>query len=183
MTRNLGLLEAETLAGSLRPFLAVKFEFESGDLNLWGGIGDITLFGETYIGTGDLLRLEPAGETDDLRAEGSTFTLSGVNSAIVSIALQEGYQGRPATLFIGALNADGTKVADPRPINKGRMDVMQITDQGETATVSLTVESELRAFERATSRRYTPEDQKIDFPNDLGLDFIPSLQDVDLVWG
>ena len=71
----------------------------------------------------------------------------------------------------------------PKAIGRGAMDVMSISDQGDTATVTLTVESELRAFERAPDRRFTPEDQKIDFLNDKGLDFIPALQDVDIRWG
>lgn len=183
MTRDLGLFEAESLAASLRPFMAVKFEFESGPVRYWGGIGDLAIFGETYLGTGTLLRLEPAVETDDLRAEGARYVLTGVDPAIVSIALQETYTGRPATLFIGGLGSDGKAIADPTEISSGRMDIMNISVDGETATVELTVESELAAFERAPNRRYTPEDQKIDFPNDKGLDFIPKLQDTDLVWG
>ena len=183
MTRGLNAsFEAELLMEEFRPFLAAKFEFDGGDVRLWSGIGDKTILGETYTGAGDLLTLSAAGETDDLRAEGSRYTLSGVNAAIISLALQEPYQGRPVTLYIGALNASGAPIADPQAINKGRMDVMQISDQGETATIELTVESELRALERAPERRYTPEDQKIDFPLDKGLDFIPRLQDVDVVW-
>lgn len=183
MTRTLpGALESATLTQKLRPFLAVKFEFDSGDLLLWSGLGNMTLFGETYIGAGDLIQLSAAGETEDLRAEGARYVLSGVNPAIISLALQEPYQGRPATLYIGALDASGQPISDPAPISSGRMDVMRITDMGETAEVELTVESELRAFERASERRYTPEDQKIDFPLDKGLDFIPRLQDVDVVW-
>ena len=184
MTRDIdAALQAETLATSLRPFLAAKFEFDSGDLRVWSGLGDLTLFSEVYIGAGDLITLSAAGETSDLRAEGARYVLSGVNAAIISLALQEAYQGRPATLYLGALTAAGALVSDPAPISKGRMDVMQIVDQGETAEITLTVESELRAFEKAPERRYTPEDQKIDFPNDLGLDAIPALQDTDVQWG
>lgn len=184
MSRDLpAALETETLAPSLRPFLAAKFEFDGGNLNVWSGIGDLPLFSETYIGAGDLIRLSAAGETDDLRAEGSRYILSGVNSAIISLALAEPYQGRPATLYLGALDATGAPVSDPKALTRGKMDVMRISDLGETAEIELTVESELRAFDRASERRYTPEDQKIDYPADLGLDFIPALQDVDIQWG
>ena len=30
---------------------------------------------------------------------------------------------------------------------------------------------------------YTLEDQKIDFPNDIGFEFIPDLQDKEITWG
>ena len=63
------------------------------------------------------------------------------------------------------------------------MDVMTITDTGDSISISLTVESELRALEKPSERRYTPEDQKIDYPFDKGFDFVPRLQDVQINWG
>jgi len=38
-------------------------------------------------------------------------------------------------------------------------------------------------LERARVRRYTPEDQKINFPNDKGLDFVSDLTDKVVQWG
>jgi hypothetical protein len=35
---------------------------------------------------------------------------------------------------------------------------------------------------RPKTRRYTGEDQKIDFPSDLGFDFVPELQDQQIIW-
>jgi hypothetical protein len=47
----------------------------------------------------------------------------------------------------------------------------------------LTAESRLIDLERSRERRYTSEDQKIDYPNDKGLEFIADLQDKEIVWG
>ena len=63
------------------------------------------------------------------------------------------------------------------------MDTMGIEDTGDTANISLTAESRLIDLERSRERRYTSEDQKIDYPNDKGLEFIADLQDKEIVWG
>jgi len=65
----------------------------------------------------------------------------------------------------------------------GRMDTMSIKDSGDTANISLTAESRLIDLERSRERRYTSEDQKIDYPNDKGLEFIADLQNQEIVWG
>ena len=72
---------------------------------------------------------------------------------------------------------------NPFTIFDGIMDKMDIQDSGETATITVHCESALIALQNAKERRYTSEDQKIDFPNDLGLDFVPSIQDLNIVWG
>ena len=52
------------------------------------------------------------------------------------------------------------------------MDVMTVEDDGADAQISVTAESKLIDLERSRARRYTSEDQKIDYPNDKGLDFM-----------
>ena len=63
------------------------------------------------------------------------------------------------------------------------MDTMVIADEAETASLSITLENRLVDFERARVRRYTSEDQKIDFPNDKGLEFVADLQEKEILWG
>ena len=63
------------------------------------------------------------------------------------------------------------------------MDLMSIDDSGDTANINVTAESRLIDLDRTRERRYTSEDQKIDFPNDKGLEFIADLQDKEIVWG
>ena len=38
-------------------------------------------------------------------------------------------------------------------------------------------------LKRSRERRYTHDDQQIDFPGDLGFEFVPKLQELNLVWG
>ena len=60
---------------------------------------------------------------------------------------------------------------------------MTITDSGDTSTIKVTVENRLIEFERSRQRRYTSEDQKIDYPNDKGLEFVAEIAEKEIVWG
>jgi hypothetical protein len=74
-------------------------------------------------------------------------------------------------------------VADPVLQFEGRLDVPAIEDGEDTATIAISYESELIDLERARERRYTPEDQAIDYPGDLGFAYVAALQDAQITWG
>lgn len=167
----------------IRPFLLVKLAFDSGDLNLWTGYGDLSWGGDTYTGAGDLLGMEAIEETAEVRSTGVALQLSGVPSSLISLALNEDYQGRPATLWLGAFDASGAIISDPYQLFKGAMDVMEPVDEGDTARFTLMVESRLIDLRKPRPRRYTAEDQKITFPDDKGFDQVTAIQNVEIVWG
>lgn len=168
-------------ADSLQPFLAVDLDFDSGNVRMWNGYGDLVIDGESYIGAGTLLAISSIEETGEIAARGVTMTLSGISSEIISVALAENYQNRAARIYIGSLAEDGS--ASSYQLFGGRLDVMTIEESGETATVSATAESRLIDLERPRARRYTSEDQKSLYPGDLGLDYVNDLQDKTLDWG
>jgi hypothetical protein len=74
-------------------------------------------------------------------------------------------------------------VADPFLAFEGRFDVPEILDEGETAVITASGESRLIDLDRVRARRYTDEDQKLDFPNDLGFEYVPKIQDKEIFWG
>lgn len=174
--------EAEIEASALKPCILVKAEFDSGDLRLWSGLTEITYNAEAYTGAGNLLSVSAVQETQDLKANNVNFGLSGIPSSLVSIALSEDYQGRRITAWFGVLNDSGL-ISDPYKIFSGFMDVMSLSDGGETAEITLSAENELIELRDAKERRYTPEDQKIDYPNDKGFEFVPTIQDRIVTWG
>lgn len=161
----------------------VKLEFDGGDVLLWTGLGNKTLNGDVYVGGGGLLSISPAQEIQSIEATSANISLSGIPSNLVGVALTEQYQDRPATIFMALFDSSGTIINDPTIIFKGRMDVMNIDVQADSTTIIVKCENELIDLRRPNNRRYTPEDQKIDFPNDKGLNFVSSLQDDELRWG
>lgn len=176
-------MQAVATADLVRPIYLVKMEFDSGDVNLWSGMGSLTFGGDTYLGAGDLLSIGSVTESSDLSATGISINLAGIKQSLVSIARDEPYQGRNITLYLGALDDSGDIIASPVVMFNGFMDVMGISDSGETSTISITAENKLISFERTSVRRFTAEDQKIDYPNDKGFEYVAKIQEKEIIWG
>ena len=65
----------------------------------------------------------------------------------------------------------------------GRTDQPTIEMDGSTATISINCENRLVEMNVAVDRRLTNEDQQLDHPGDRGLEFVASIQDVQVYWG
>lgn len=138
---------------------------------------------ETYTGAGDLISVSGFAETSDLSAQGISLTLSGMDATIVQEARDEDYQGNQVRLRLGAFDEGGAPIDVPFEVFDGFMDVMTISDEGETSTVSLTAENKLIRLQRSNERRYTAEDQKIKHPTDKGFEFVTKIQQQEIQWG
>lgn len=163
-------------------FYAVDLAFDSSNIRLWTGYGDKTINSNTYTGSGNLLTIDGLEEASDLSARGTTLTLNGLDSTIVTYALTEEYQGRLVTIYWGVGN-------NTVEVFSGFMDKMTIQDSAEGATIQLTVESRLIALERPNVRRYTRESHagvrtaKSLSGSDTFFDWVTKLQDKQIVWG
>ena len=163
-------------------FYAVDLAFDSSNIRLWTGYGDKTINSNTYTGSGNLLTIDGLEEASDLSARGTTLTLNGLDSTIVTYALTEEYQGRLVTIYWGVGN-------NTVEVFSGYMDKMTIQDSAEGATIQLTVESRLIALERPNVRRYTRESHagvrtaKSLSGSDTFFDWVTKLQDKQIVWG
>lgn len=184
MSRSLtSAMQSAVTADLVRPITLVQCAFDSGNLNLWNGIGNLTVDSVDYVGAGTLLSISAISESAELTANGITVALSGVTEPLISKARDEDYQGRELKVLLGIINEDGTVSVDPVVVFSGFMDTMVLNDGGETATIQVTVENRLIEFERTRVRRYTAEDQKIDYPNDKGLEFVAEMAEKEIVWG
>ena len=188
MSRGLSSgMEIVALAQEVKPLVLVEALFDSNAptsyIYLWNGIGDLAHDSKTYLGAGDLLSISSIEETVELRASGITLQLSGIGDPLLSKAKTEDYQGRELTVKLGAFSATNTIVTDPVIVFSGFMDTMTIQDDGTTGTIALTVENRLIEFEKARVRRFTDNDQRIDYPNDDGLEYVSQIQEKAIVWG
>lgn len=281
----------------IAPAVTVEALFDTGYLRFWSGYGDLVIDGNTFLGAGEILNVQPTSESQSVRANGATVQLTGISTVLVSVALNEPCQGRPINIkmiflpsdaieYIDMLvtvassklviervsqdaiyvkegetyrfdqsdssnathnlrvstTSDGTHgggsqytsgwtevgtagsagaynqwvvpsglagtnpimyyycenhsgmggtvyvsndraIHDPFIVFDGFMDKMSIQDTGETATIGVACESALIALQNSKERRYTAEDQKVDFPTDEGFEFVPEIQDLVIVWG
>lgn len=182
MSRDLTTAVAnEVEAAEVQPFLLFEGEFVSGYIRAWSGIGDLVWNSQTWTGTGTLLSISDIQETSDGSAQGITATLSGVPSALISIALQDVRQGASGKIWLGFFN-NGI-IDDPILLFEGRLDVPVINESGETASISISYESRLIDLQRQREHLYTDKDQQGLFAGDLGCQFVTSIQEITLNWG
>lgn len=62
-----------------------------------------------------------------------------------------------------------------------RMDTMAV-EMGDTATITLTAESPMAAWDRPRTRRYTSEDQAQLYPADKFFEFVPAVQSMEILF-
>jgi len=181
-SRDLTTTLSDALDGAtIAPFFAVELLFDSAPIRMWTGSGEATIDGNTYIGAGQLLSISSVDETSEIAVKGADIILSGINSEVISLALQSTYQGRVCNIYFGVV--DGTTYSGLTQIFSGYMDEMNISEGPETGTIELKVENKLIDLERSRVARYTSGYQKSIYPNDLGFDFVESLQNKDVAWG
>ena len=207
MSREIGTGIATALeATEVQPFFGVQLYLDSESLFFWTGLGDLTVGGITYVGTGQFLKISEMEETAEIAARGATITLSGIPSNLISLALTEPYQGRICKIMFGAIDAnriyllqedgsyvlreDGGRIdittGEVTPVVElftGYIDQMNIDEGPETATIAISIESRLIDLERVRTLRFTDQSQKARLPNDRGLEFVEDLQDKQFNWG
>lgn len=180
-------MEAMAIASEVRPLILVEALFDSNVptsyLYLWNGIGSLTYDSKTYIGAGNLLSISSVSENVELRASGITVQLSGISDPLLAKAKTEDYQGRELVVKLGGFDSNDNVIASPTIIFSGFMDTMTITEGGETGTIAVTVENRLIEFEKTRVRRYTDNDQRIEYPSDDGLEYVSQIQEKAIVWG
>ena len=171
----------------VRPLLAVELEFSTGTLRFWNGYGDLTMTAggssNTFTGLGDLMGISAIAESDQVEAIGASLSLTGIKSSFISTALTGNYTNRNASIFLGLFDSSKSVIADVYTLFKGKMDIMKIDEGPESATITLNLENRLIALDRPKERRYTHEDQQLSFSGDLGFEFVPDLQDKEIIWG
>lgn len=184
MSRISAALAAAFAGAAVQMLALVRAEFDSGTLWLWTGRGDLSWNSETWSGAGGhIAQINLPTESAEIKAAGGSITLNGLDPAILALADTEPYQGRPITVYFGAKASDGSVVVDPDLAYEGTMDTMTGTEDRQSASIVLALESRSAQNERASNRRLTSEDQALTYPGDLAFDFVPVIQDRDYLWG
>jgi hypothetical protein len=168
---------------AIKPVLFLQMHFTSGDIFIWSGLGTVQWNGQTWLGLGKLGTISAIEESSEIKATNVTFTLSGIPQDDITKIFGEVRQGYPVKLWFGALGSNNNVIADPLQIFAGRMDITTIDEGAQTSTISISVENRLIDLNRARERRYTDQDQQIDFPGDLGFQYVQSIQDWNGTWG
>lgn len=183
-------LDADHLAFTV----LVQLDFDEGTLRLNVSGQDVAWNGFSWTGAGALSTIEAVPESTSLAAQDIRIGLSGIPmdlpgfagsptpASLVELAEQSHYQGRAAKIWFALLDSGYVVVADPILVFDGRMDSMSIS-LGETADIMLTLQSRLADWDRARVRRYNDADQRAEYPDDVGFEFVERMVEKQLVWG
>lgn len=183
MSRGLsGAMLSAVAAGTVYPILFGYFNFTGGVVRVCTHDKDVSWDGYTWTGLGSMVGVEAVAESKDVKANGIVFSLNGIPSSLITEILTNRSRGRECSLWFGAF-VSGALVADPHKIFSGRMDQPVIEDTGETCNVSISAEGRLVDLQRSRERRFTHEDQQVEYAGDLGLQYVAGLQNREVNWG
>lgn len=197
---------AEYTSSAVSPCILTEMFFDSGTVRFWTGLGNLEWSGETFFGAGNLIGFSTIEETQEVEAKGIVVSLTGIPTSLIALALTERSRGRKFKMYLASFTStryvatesgdgiveleDGSGfvllenqlIDSPYKIFSGLMDIIEIVDNGNEASLRLNVENALIIGRRSKVGRYTAQDQRKRFPNDKGLDLINQLQDKELVW-
>ena len=171
-------------AGVIVPAFFASLTFASGTYYAWSGYGPYTWNGQTFLGVGQLAEVGKVKEGTDVRAEGMTLKLSGIDAALLGDCLNDIVALAPATVWLGLFNnSTGQLLGTPATLFDGLVDVPTVTPGTSDISISLALENRMVLLQRASCRRYTTADQHMAYPDDTAFGWVESLNDQALIWG
>lgn len=161
----------------------------AGDIRLFAGSGIFDAAGEEWIGMGSIVQIDGLADQRGTTSNPVTHTLSGVDPAILPLALQdtEEVAEQPITDYIQLLDDDEQPVGRLIPLFFGYMqppaiDRSEAGEQGAICTVTLTAENMLVGKSKPPQGRYTDRDQRARYPNDRFLERVAETKNITVVW-
>jgi hypothetical protein len=170
------------LSNAIAPCFLVDLTFTSGPDHVWTGVGNLTWNGNTYTGVGSLGQIGVVTEGLDVRADGTTIQLSGIDSSLMQDCMEDIQIGAPVTVWF-ALLSSGQILGNPYPLFVGIVDKPTIQTGPDTIDITLNLENRLLMLQRPTCRRYTSADQRYYYPDDTAFQWVETLSDQADRWG
>ena len=178
-----GTLLTNAQAKLVRPALLATFDFQAGVVRVWTGIGNLVYGGNTYTGVGEFGSVSTIAETTDLRANGVSFQLNGWPSSLLSTILAETYHGRDVTLLLATFDSSMVMSGTPLTVFQGKTDAISLHMTPEGCSITVNAESRAIDFLRNLERRYTHQDQQINFPADTAFIYMSDAAQKTFAWG
>jgi len=150
--------------------LLVEMSFASGTVYATSAPIDIEHGGATYLGGRQVAVEEVKDQGGEV--QGLKFSLSGVPSEVVSLALTEELQGRRVVLRAALLDPDSQAIGAVLQLWTGTMDQMPVRHGPDSSTITVTAEHRGLAFARPKPLRYSDSDQRRLFPGDRALEYL-----------
>jgi hypothetical protein len=141
---------------------------------------DIQWNGDTYVGGRAINATSIKDQGGSVM--GLQFSLSGVQSDTLAIALAEPIQGKLIQVWTVILDPITQQILDVSLTWAGTMDLMPIQQTGAQAVINVTAEHRGISFARPKGKHYTDADQQALYPGDACLQFIVAQSQHQDVW-
>ena len=166
-------------------FAQVEFPSPTGTLYLHNGLGTYTWGSQNWLGVGDLGTISQVEEGTDVSPYAITLQLSGLDSDISGVALNDtvDYYMRPVTVYLGVLDSSDALLDTPIQIFAGFMDQMNVSvgsDGGDA--IQLIAESELARFDKSNNYMYTNASQQDAHSGDLFFNHLHKIEGAKIKW-
>jgi hypothetical protein len=163
--------------------VALQFSANGGtDIFLNTSNWDIVFGGNTYKGA---YGLGSIGAIDDSPGEikGLQLTLSGTAASAVSLALDgaDQWQGTPVVIRTAILDANYAVTEAPVEWT-GRGDVLSLSEDGETCSITATAESTAVDLLHGSAMTYSDGDQQSLYAGDLAFAYVVDQADKPVIW-
>lgn len=166
-----------------QPAVFIELTFASSTLYLWTGSGSKSWNGHTWLGAGAMLGFSLIEDASNTEARNLTVTLSGIDTTALPDCLSDIRLGLPVAVYLAGLDGSGAVIADPIAAWAGRMDQPDASVGPDTFTIALNCETRTVDLNTPVDRRYTNEDQQMDWAGDLVFQFVNSIQEMTLFFG
>ena len=184
MSRNISApMLAPLITNYVRPIFMAVLVFRSTTQYVWTGADNLVYEGNTYLGVGSLGKIGDITEGTEVKAYGTTISLSGINPTLLAESMTDIQVGAPATIYFALVDGNSNIYGTPYPLFAGTVDKPTVQIAPNTLTISLALETRMSNLQRAGQRRYTAADQDLYYPDDSAFDWVEILNDQALIWG
>lgn len=162
----------------VRAAVLCEFNFASSTQRFWDGLRWKEFDGEQWLGAGDLVSISGLQQARGLEAAGATFTLSGVDTTLLSYAADSAAEvtNRRCAVYLHFMTEAFAPLDSKVAIWVGRMDTMTFTADVDSQRITLSAESLFSRRKRAPHGYQTDADQQVRYPGDTGFEFMAALR-------
>jgi len=183
MPRSMTSAMLAAISASFEPAIFVQMTFSTGTANMWTGAGPVSWNSLTWTGMGSFLSLgQQIEEGSTVEARGVIISLSGIDPTLLSESLNDLQLGLPVQIWLAAMSG-GAPVNSPVLLWSGVTDQPNVRLSATSATIDINCENLLVTLNVPVDRRYTQQDQQMDWPGDVGFNFVNSVQETTINWG
>ena len=137
--------------------------------------------GDTFVAAGNLGAVTEVASDSQVSPANYAISLSGINPDILQAAAIPNYMNHEATVWAMTVDRDYQIIGEPFIWFRGLTDSVNI-DYGKLSSVTINVRDRAVDWQRPRISRYTDYDQKRNFPNDRGFEYVTQIASREVEW-